>query len=105
MQMTDSLPIACTLTPGELQDRGAEWRALTRYLDQTTLIPGGLSITFKKLDGVEPELQRLIALEAECCAWMTFALLQGQGGLELTITADGEDGQRAARETFAYLIA
>ncbi len=103
--MTDSLPIACTLAPDELQDRGAEWRALSRYVDQATIIPGGLSITFKKLDGVEPELQRLIALEAECCRWMTFAVHRGPEHLEMTITADGEDGQRAARETFADLIA
>src|SRR5579864_2970799 len=103
--MTDPLPIACTLTTDQLQDRGAEWRALRRYVDQGTIVPGGLSITFKMLDGVEPELQRLIALEAECCRWMTFAVRRGQGGLEITITADGEDGQRAAREMFAYLIA
>ncbi len=102
--MTHSLPIACTLAPDELQDRSAEWRALSRYVDQASIIPGGLSVTFKTLDGVEAELQRLIALEAECCRWLTFAVRRGQDSLEMTITADSEDGQRAARETFAYLI-
>jgi hypothetical protein len=64
-------PIACTLRPGEFQDRAEAWRALIDgWLIERERIPGGLRLIFEKRPGVAVAAQELLRLEAECCPWM-----------------------------------
>ena len=60
-----------------------------------------IQIRAKELSG--RALTELVRLEAECCAWMTFAMAVSPDGIQLTITSDGEDGERGVREAFAPL--
>jgi len=66
-------------------------------------IPGGLRFRFAPTRGLKDSLTELVRLEAECCAWMVFAMSEAAAGIGLSITANGVDGERAVRETFAPL--
>lgn len=95
--------IVCTLTAADLQDRQKAWRKVGAYLTESAPIAGGLRFVFAPTAGVHESLGELVRLEAECCAWMAFALTKSRDGIRLAITASGEDGERGVRETFAPL--
>lgn len=81
--MQEPRPIVCTLTPGELQDRGAAWnRLMSSGLVARERIPGGIRLRAEP--GASVALMELIALERECCAWIRFEL----NGDSVTMTAD-----------------
>lgn len=82
-----SLPIACSLTPDENQDRGSEWSLLLSRLISRDTIPGGLRLT------VDPSaadcLERLVDLERACCPWINFEFV-ARGTVEMTAAAPGD---------------
>ena len=96
-------PLVCTLTAADYRDRAAAWLKLGGYLRASAPIPGGLAFTFAPTLGLHESLAQLVRLEAECCAWMAFAIAESPEGIRLTITSGSEDGERAVRETFAPL--
>src|ERR1700736_1691580 len=104
MPMEDKL-LACTLTAADYRDREAAWLTVGMYVRVSGPIPGGLAFTFAPVRGLHDSLTELVRLEAECCAWMTFATAASPEGIRLTITAQGEDGERGVRETFSPLRA
>ena len=61
-------------------------------------------MSFAPARGLADSLTELVRLEGECCAWMAFALSESPDGIGLSITANGVDGERAVRETFAPLV-
>ncbi len=95
--------IACTLTAAELQDRQQAWLKVGRYITASATIAGGLTFDFANASGLPESLTELVRLEAECCAWMSFALTEPRGGIRLAITGVGPDGERGVRESFAPL--
>ncbi|GAC1483187.1 MAG: hypothetical protein PVSMB9_08990 [Candidatus Dormibacteria bacterium] len=95
--------IACTLGDADLRDRQSAWLKLRSYITATDEAPGGLTFSFAPVPGLLPSLRKLVALEAECCAWMTFAIANSPGIVRLSISAKGEDGERGVRESFAPL--
>jgi hypothetical protein len=96
-----SPPIVCTLTAAELGDRGAAWRKVCAYALASEAVPGGVRITFAPVTGVPESLRELVRLEADCCPWMAFAIeQQSAGGTHLSVTAQGEEGERAIRQQF-----
>lgn len=97
--------IACTLTPADLQERRQAWSRLARYIAASEPISGGLTFDFAAASGVRESLTELVELEAECCAWMSFATEDSGEGIRLAITGVGPDGERAVRESFAPLSA
>ena len=101
--MEETPAIACTLTELELRDRYSAWMKVGRYATSGDPVPGGLRFRFPLAPGVGESLEKLVALERECCAWMTITLEPMPAGLVMTVTGIGEDGQEAARETFAPL--
>lgn len=101
--MEETAAIACTLTDLDLRDRRAAWMKVGRYATATRFITGGLTFVFSPDPGVDESLTKLVDLERDCCAWMTIDLEPTTEGLLLTVTGSGEDGQTAARETFAPL--
>jgi len=96
--------IACTLTAADLQDRQNAWRKVGQYITASGPIAGGLRFVFAPTIGVQDSLAELVRLEAECCAWMAFAITDSSDGIRLSITASGQEGERAVRETFAPLM-
>ena len=96
--------LVCTLTAADYQDREAAWLKVGTYIRASAAIPGGLSLRFAPARGLGDSLTELVRLEAECCAWMAFAMSNSPEGITLSITANGEDGERAVRETFAPLV-
>jgi hypothetical protein len=101
--MKDTVPIACTLTDADLRDRQHAWLKVGTYADRAAEIPGGLAFEFSPTAGVYASLSELVRLEAECCPWMAFRLEQRPEIIRMTVTADGDDGERAVRLDFAPL--
>lgn len=96
--------LVCTLTAADYQDREAAWLKVGDYVRASMSIPGGLSFRFAPTRGLGDSLTELVRLEAECCAWMAFAMSESSDGILLSITSNGDDGERAVRETFAPLV-
>lgn len=103
--MEHSIPIACTLTVTDLRDRQQAWLKLGAYLRGSSQIAGGLALAFRPSSGVLESLQTLVGLEAECCPWMTFAVEGAALEITMRVTAAGQDGESAVRESFAPLVA
>ena len=96
-------PIACTLTAADYRDRQTAWLKLGPFVRGSAPVPGGLTVTFAPATGLHGSLEELVRVEAECCAWMAFAMAETPDGIRLSITADSEVGERGVREAFAPL--
>jgi len=96
--------LVCTLTAADYQNRETAWLKVGTYIRASATIAGGLSFRFAPTRGLGDSLTELVRLEAECCAWMAFAMSDSSDGITLSITANGEDGERAVRETFGPLV-
>jgi len=93
--VTEAGPIACTLSPSELKDRGAAWRKLwASGLLHRERVPGGIRLQADR--GAEDALRQLVDLERECCAWIDFRV----EGSTVTMTADA-DGEPVLAGMFA----
>jgi hypothetical protein len=95
--------LVCTLTAADYRDRETAWVKLRRFVRASAEAPGGLSFSFAPAVGLHDSLTELVRLEAECCAWMSFAIADSPEEIRLTITATGEDGERGVRQSFAPL--
>jgi hypothetical protein len=96
--------LVCTLTDADYRDRETAWLKLGTYVSASAAIPGGLSFTFAAVRGLRGSLTELVRLEAECCAWMAFAISESSDGIRLLITSKSDDGERRVREAFAPLV-
>ena len=96
--------LVCTLTAADYEDREAAWLKVGNYVRASIFIPGGLSFQFAPTRGLGDSLTDLVRLEAECSAWMAFAMSESPNGIVLSITSSRGDGERAVRETFAPLF-
>lgn len=98
---TDStaLAIACTLDSTDFKSRVANIRHLaSRHLLSSRREPLKLHLVYAA--AALPEVERLVAQEADCCAFLDFDLRSGEQ-VELTITAP-EIAAVAADELFAH---
>src|SRR3979411_7196 len=96
--------LVCTLTAADYRDRETAWLKLGNYVTASAAIAGGLSFSFAPTRGLKDSLTELVRLEAECCAWMAFAMSESPDGITLLVTSSGEDDERAVRETFAAVV-
>jgi hypothetical protein len=95
------VPIACTLTPGQYQDRTGELAALAaRALRTREQTAAGERLVFTDTPEVEHELRGVIALESSCCAFLHLDLARTADGLVLDI-AGAEDARPIIAELFA----
>jgi hypothetical protein len=86
--MSQSLPIACTLSVGDLASRVAELRALGGDgLLSVTEAPGRAELHFRAGEDIRRRVQAAAAAEAECCAFLDFRVEGGREETVLTITA------------------
>jgi hypothetical protein len=85
METNEPAPIMCTLSPSDLEDRGAAWRkVLGSGLVERISVPGGFRL--EAAPGAAAALMELIDLERECCAWINFDVNRPGS---VTLTADG----------------
>jgi hypothetical protein len=81
-------PIACTLDPAEMPARGDEIRALGR--DGLEAVERGeLSVTlqFRPDPAIRERVERIVAAESRCCAFLDFTLAADRAATLLTIAA------------------
>ncbi|NDZ17194.1 hypothetical protein [Variovorax sp. WS11] len=96
-------PIACSLGPGELNDRQERIADLARR----SLIHQhreGRALTLRYTRSAAAELRELVALEKECCAFLEFHLQEAHDAIELRITAPRE-AEALAEELFGHFDA
>ena len=91
--MMDPLPIACSLDAADLSSRQREWRELLdASLIERTSVAAGVRMRFPNDPGVRTTIERLIALEQDCCAWIEWSLRESSSGLTLEGTNETEAG-------------
>lgn len=90
--MSSSGPIACTLPAGALAERTVRFGALNRKaLRSVVREPRAATLTYAA--AAAGELEVLVHLERECCAFLHFALVPGGDDLvTLRIEAPDVDG-------------
>lgn len=97
--MSDIPPIACTLSPTDHRARVEEIAGFARgALRSREPIAGGERLTFDP--GAEPELRRIVAAEAECCAFLRMDVRPADDALVLEVTGPA-DAQPIIAELFA----
>lgn len=102
MQVTDPLPMACTLARDDLEPRRAEIDALTRRsLISHDRVGSSLHLAYSG-DALD-EVRRIIAMEERCCAFLGFTIEATPAEVRLTITAPpGTD--EASRWVFSQFL-
>ena len=79
-------PIACTLQPGEMPERMADWQSVLGSALRTLEPPTASRIEFAR-DVDLAELARLIEAEQQCCTFFSFALTVDGRGIALEVGA------------------
>jgi hypothetical protein len=85
MAEDQSPPLACSLSAGELADRGRWLGRLARRARTVEPDRAGVTVRFAADDGVEAELRELAVAEAECCPFLTIEVRAGDAELELRV--------------------
>ena len=75
--------ITCTLSATGLRDRRSAWLKVGRHVAASEAVPGGIGLTFTVVPGLRESLAELVRREAECCAWMRFAMADVPDGIRL----------------------
>ena len=90
--MTD-LPIACTLTPTELQSRGAQLLPglVARAIGRVP-VTNGFRWAFAPTEGLLAELAHVIEAERRCCRFLRFAVAAEPDGGQISLEVTGPPG-------------
>ncbi len=82
--------IACTLSSAGLASQAGRWeRLIAQALTGRTETADGLRMSFRPGSEVEEELRRLVAVEAECCSWASWAVETDAGATVLDVRSAG----------------
>jgi hypothetical protein len=103
MSDLNALPIACTLTPGDLKERLGAIQTLTRDALLRWERDGLKLALWYAPDAVE-RVHAMVAGEQRCCAFLKFEVRKQPDAVHLTITAP-ENALEAAEELFEQFIA
>jgi len=89
--MTESTPVACTLTSADLAAQSTRWTQLmARALTGRAETADGLRLSFRPGPGTEGELRALVAVETECCSWATWTVERTAGTIVLDVRSAAE---------------
>jgi len=87
--MTKSIPVACTLTRGDLAAQQRRWEQLmARTLTGRAETADGLRLSFRP--EAEDELRALVAVETRCCAWAAWTVEPTAGAVVLDVRSAAE---------------
>lgn len=103
MDNLTSLPIACTLTPGDFRERLGSIQTLTREA-LLSHQRNGLELTLRYAPAAVERVRAMVAGEQHCCAFLNFDVQEQSDSTVVTITAP-ENARDAADELFAQFIA
>jgi hypothetical protein len=89
-QADGAVPVACTLTPGDLATQAGRWqRLLARAMAERAETGNGLRVSFRPEPGAEEELRSLVAVESECCRWAEWSVQTSAGTIVLDVRSTG----------------
>ena len=89
--MTESTPVACTLTSAGLAAQSTRWTQLmARALTGRAETADGLRLSFRPGPGTEDELRALVAVETECCPWATWTVQRDGRAVVLDVSSAAE---------------
>jgi hypothetical protein len=103
MSNLKSLPIVCTLTPGDLQER----LGLIRTLTAEALLGyerDGLELTLRYAPDAGERVRAMVAGEQHCCGFLNFDVREQPDAVLVTITAP-ENARDATDELFGQFTA
>ena len=88
--MPRTVPIACSLEPAALEDRGAQMAALGQVMVsvQAAAAHARLGFPAEQRDA----LAEFVAAESSCCPFFTFELTQSGDRIELSVAAPDDAG-------------
>ena len=99
--MSQSLPIACTLSAAGQTDQATRWRQLlANACIARASTEHGVRLDFHDEPAVERTLQELVVVEADCCRWATWRVSHERALLVLHVTSTGA-GVAALHAMFA----
>jgi hypothetical protein len=94
----EPIPISCSLSASDLEDRLAEIRKLGSSALISAEVKGvQATLRLRADEGVEGRLQAIAAAEAECCSFLTLRVVRSGGSMELSIEGPAE-GQAIVEE-------
>jgi hypothetical protein len=86
--MTDIQPIACTLDPAQMSKRSDEIRALGRAgLQAVERGERQVTLRFGRDPAIREHVERIVAAESRCCAFLDFTLADEKDAIVVSITA------------------
>jgi hypothetical protein len=84
------MDISCTLTSADLAAQRERWlRLIAAAGAGREETPAGLRLRFRPDAGVARELERLAAVERECCAWATWTVSASADAVILAVASSG----------------
>ena len=103
MTNSESPPIACTLGPGDFEDRLGWIRELSAKSLRSHRRDGlMLELTYDR--SAAADVHEFVRREQACCGFLLFDVRENAVAVHLTITAPPE-AQTAADELFAHFVA
>lgn len=85
------MDIACTLTGTNQKNQRDRWVALrARHGIGRHEVADGLRLTFGDRPEVEAELDALVAVENDCCAWADWSVEREDGTLVMAARSKGD---------------
>lgn len=104
--MTDSTPIACTLSAAELPGRLAEMRAIgATSLEHVERTDTTAELRFRAAVDTLARLAAIVAAESRCCAFLTFDLRERDDAIVLRIASPAEEAARLMLDELADAFA
>ena len=88
---TQKVEVACSLTDAESRERRSLVReTLFPHITTAKKIAAGVKLTFPNSDLVRSNVEEFVALERQCCGFLTFDISPPEQGLVLTIDGPAE---------------
>jgi hypothetical protein len=83
-------PIACALGRSDLATQRERWKRLSAEAGLARVeTPDGLRLTFRDEPGVAEELEALVAVERDCCAWADWSVARDERVLAMHVSSTG----------------
>ena len=87
--MTETSPVACTLTAADLVVQSERWHQLmARAMTERAETTDGLRMVFHP--SAEDQLRALVAVETGCCPWATWTVERTAGAVVLDVRSATE---------------
>jgi len=81
------LPIVCTLSAAELQERKATiLNSVRNAVVCRTPIPRGYRYEFSYQGTTSQDVRRLVELEQQCCRFLSFNVMENENTIRLDVT-------------------